>query len=258
MSAATRAKRLHDFYYRGLPKAGVEPVVTAKHYGDATKNALGQVRTNQFMSGPGSHGPWLLRQFHVVKDSGKLKFIPVPVATNPPASLFDQTINQPLGNEFRQDFLSQVSVLADQSKCDPNFKIDCISMETASQFDDGESEEGGPGATVPPPMDFANAFKNSPSFRAEIQAKIPAGSALTPDDIVSRAQTQTCAGCHHFSVNASLGGGMVWPSTLPPTFTHEQLASPESGPDGLRYQISDALKNVFLPFRKHVIETFLQ
>ena len=45
---------------------------------------------------------------------------------------------------------------------------------------------------------------------------------------------------------------------LPPKFMHEQLKDQESGPDGLRFQISDALKNVFLPFRKHVIETFLQ
>jgi hypothetical protein len=260
LSVDIRAKRLHDFYYHGLPKVGVQPVVTAKHYGDATKSAQGQVRTNQFMSGSASHGPWLLRQFHVVKAAGTLKFLPVPVATNPPASLFNETINQPLGKSFRQDFLSQVPVLADQSKCDPQFRVDCISMETASQYDDGESEEGGPGATVPPPMDFANAFRISPSFRAAIQSNIPAGSTLTPDDIVSRAQTQTCAGCHHISVNANLGGGLVWPTTLPPTFTHEQLAPPfdTTGPDGPRYQISDALKNVFLPFRKHVIETFLQ
>ena len=258
LSVDTRAKLLHDFYYHGLKKYDVEPVVMAKHYGDATTSAEGQVRTNQFMSGSASHGPWLLRQFHIVKGAGTLKFIPVPVATNPPASFFNETINQPLGTGFRQDFLSQVAVLADQSKCNPQFKVDCISMETASQYDDGESEEGGPGATVPPPMDFANAFKSSPSFRAAIQAKIPNGSTLTPDDVVSRAQTQTCAGCHHISVNVKVGDGLVWPSTLPPTFTHEQLASPEAGPDGPRYQISDALKNVFLPFRKHVIETFLQ
>lgn len=256
LPVATRAKRLHDFYYYGLPKSGVKPVVLAKHYGAATPNAKGQVRTNQFMSfttpsSTTSHKPWLLRQFHIVNDSGGMKFIPVAVATNPPASLFDETINQPLGNSFRSNFLIQITSLS-------NSNIDFIAMETDRQDDDGESEEGGPGATVPPPMDFANAFKNSPTFRAAIQAKIPSGSTLTPDDIVSRAQTQTCAGCHHISVNANLGSGLVWPSTLPPTFTHEQLANPETGPDGPRYQISDALKNVFLPFRKHVIETFLQ
>ena len=130
-------------------------------------------------------------------------------------------------------------------------------METASQYDDGESQETPP--PTPAPMDYLAAFANSPTFKNLIQGKIPPGSTLTPVDVVTRAQTQSCAGCHHISVGAQLGGSLgAWPSTLPPTFTHEQLANPESGPDGLRYQISDALKNVFLPFRKHVIKTFLQ
>jgi hypothetical protein len=249
LPVATRAKRLHDFYYRGLPKAGVKPVVLAKHYGSATPNAAGQIRTNQFMAGSGPHGPWLLRQFHIVNGSDGMKAIPVAVATNPPASLFDETINQPLGNSFRSDFLNQVVSLS-------NADISLIAMSTASKYDAGESEEGL--ATPPASMDYKAAFANSPLFRAAIQGKIPSGSTLTPDDIVNRAQTQSCAGCHHLSVNTNLGGGLVWPSTLPPTFTHEQLAKPEPGPDGPRYQISDALKNEFLRFRRHVIETFLQ
>lgn len=246
---ATRAKRLHDFYYKGIPKAGIEPVILAKHFGDAAPNAKGQVRTNQFMNST-PHGPWVLRQFHIVNDSQGMKFMPVPVATNPPASLFDETVNQPLGASFRGDFLNQVATLS-------NSDIDFISMSTASQHDAGESVEGGPGLP-PTAMDYKAAFANSPTFKAAIQARIPSGSALSADDIVNRAQTQSCAGCHHLSVNVNLGGGLVWPPTL--GFTHERLAPPldTTGTDGPRYQISDALKNVFLPFRKHVIETFLQ
>src|SRR5208282_4593462 len=117
LTVAVRAMRLHDFYYKGLPESDVEPVVLAKHYGSATPNADGQVRTNQFMAGtiPSSataHKPWLLRQFHIVKESGTMKFVPVPVATNPPASLFDETINQPLGSSFRSNFLTQITSLS--------------------------------------------------------------------------------------------------------------------------------------------------
>ena len=250
VSAVERGKRLHEFYYHGLPKDHVEPVVLAKHYGSSTAKASGQIRSNQFMAGSGPHGPWLLREFHIVTSAGSFKIEPVPVATNPPASLFDETIPQPLGASFRTDFLNQIATLA-------NSDIDHISMSTAAQFDGGESLEGP--APSPAPMDYKAAFANSPTFRASIQGKIPSGSTLTPDDIVARAQTQTCAGCHHISINANLGGGLVWPPTItPPGFTHEQLAKPETGPDGLRYQISDALKNVFLPFRQHVIETFLK
>ncbi len=250
LSVAARAKRLHDFYYHGLPKEKVAAVVRAKHYGAASTQAAGQVRTNQFVAPPAGvtqHGPWLLRQFHIETSSGSMKFVPVAVANNPLGTLFDETINQPLGTSFRTDFLSQIASLSN-----PN--IDLLAMSTASKYDAGESQESGT-----TPMDYKAAFANSPNFRAAIQAKIPAGSGLTPDDIVNRAQTQTCAGCHHLSVNVAIGGSLTWPATLSPGFfTHEQLASPDTTPpEGPRYLISDALKNVFLPFRKHVIETFL-
>ena len=104
-------------------------------------------------------------------------------------------------------------------------------------------------------MNYAAAFANSPTFRAAIQAKLGAGSTLTPDDVVARAQSQTCAGCRQLSANVALGGGLTWPTSL--GFTQERLAGPldTTGPDGPRDQISPALQNFFL---KHVIETFLQ
>ena len=179
-----------------------------------------------------------------------MKIVPVTDAANPPASLFDETNLQPLGSNFRSDFLSQVAALG-------NSNIDLVAMEAAGQYEDGESIEGGPGGP-PTAMNYAAAFANSPSFRAAIQAKLGPGSTLTPDNIIARAQTQTCAGCHQLSINANLGGGLVWPASL--GFTQERLAPPfdTTGPDGPRYQISPALQIVFRPFRKHVIETFLQ
>ena len=120
------------------------------------------------------------------------------------ASLFDETINQPLGSSFRSEFLSQVASLSVPSTT-PN-AIDFISIETASQYDDGESQETPP--PTPAPMDYLAAFANSPTFKNLIQGKIPSGSTLTPVDVVTRAQTQSCAGCHHISVGAQLGGGL--------------------------------------------------
>ena len=103
LSIATRAHKLHDFYYEGLREAHIEPVVMAKHYGSAAPNASGQIRTNQFMAGLGPPDTDAATVPYV-----KGKATPVPVATNPPASLFDETINQPLGSSFRSEFLSQV------------------------------------------------------------------------------------------------------------------------------------------------------
>jgi hypothetical protein len=256
LSAAERGKMLHDFYYNGLSKHHVEPVVKATHYGSATSSADGQIRTNQFMAGTNPQ-TWMLRQFHVVEDSQGIKVLPVPDATNAPASLFDETINQPLGPGFRTQFLTQIRALTPTGNCNSTNLVNCISLETPSQDDDGESIEGGPGGP-PTAMNYAAAFANSPTFRAAIQANLGAGSTLTPDNIIARAQTQTCAGCHQLSANADLGTGLTWPASL--GFTQERLAPPldTTSPDGPRYQISPALQNFFLPFRKHVIETFLQ
>jgi len=257
LSVAKRGEMLHDFYYRGLPQHHVEAVVKASHYGSATSSADGQIRTNQFMAGTNPQ-TWMLRQFHVIEGSGGMKIVPVADATNAPASLFDETVSQPQGPSFRVTFLAQVAPLAPTAaNCSSTSLINCISMETLSQDDDGESIEGGPGG-APTAMNYAAAFANSPTFRAAIQAKLGAGSSLTPDNIVARAQTQTCAGCHQLSANVDLGGGLTWPASL--GFTQERLAAPldTTGPDGPRYQISPALQNFFLPFRKHVIETFLQ
>jgi hypothetical protein len=63
-------------------------------------------------------------------------------------------------------------------------------------------------------MDYSEAFKSSPQFKAAIKGKIPSGSALTPEDIVKRAQALTCAGCHDLSSNADLRDGLTWPPSL--------------------------------------------
>jgi hypothetical protein len=107
----------------------VPPVVMAKHYGTAAPNADGQIRTNQFMSGSNPQ-TWMLRQFHIVQDSSGTKIVPMPVATNPPASLFDETINQPLGASFRTDFLNQIAPLSN-----PDIHIISSTMEKASKED---------------------------------------------------------------------------------------------------------------------------
>jgi hypothetical protein len=53
-----------------------------------------------------------------------------------------------------------------------------------------------------------------------------------------------------------LGGGLTWPSSM--GFVHVTEAQRETAPDGtVRFQISPALTNVFLPRRKAVLEAFL-
>ena len=62
---------------------------------------------------------------------------------------------------------------------------------------------------------------------------------------MARAETQSCAGCHQFSNNASLGGGLTWPSSLGFVQVDE------------RSNLSPALHNVFLPHRQQVLQSFV-
>jgi hypothetical protein len=266
-----RAKYLHDFYFKANTIPGFEAVVRVSHYGSAVAgHHTGQIRTNQFMApdlgipatptAAPPHGAWLLREFHILSGQTKgnhLQIVPVTVSTNPPAVLFTDSVTAAPGPEFRSDFPAQVTSLSTP-------KLSQFNMNTIpAKYDSAESEETAvPGGTPPGPMEYDAAFKNSTQFSSAIASKLGAGSPLTPQNIVDRAQAQTCAGCHHLSVGVDMGGGLgKWPQTLPlpttPTgiqgFTQEQLAGPQNG----RYQISPSLLTLFLPFRACLISDFL-
>ncbi len=84
------------------------------------------------------------------------------------------------------------------------------------------------------------------SVRNSIKQKLTSiGSTLTVNNVLDRATTQTCAGCHQVSNGAALGGGLTWPSSA--TFVHVDEQS----------NLSPALTTTFLPKRKSVLEAFI-
>jgi hypothetical protein len=94
------------------------------------------------------------------------------------------------------------------------------------------------------------------SLRTDLQTQLTAlGSALTPDDIVARAQALSCAGCHRLSNNAPLGGGLSWPPSL--GFTHVTERVTEVAGGETRFVVSDTLLNYLLPARQAILEDFL-
>jgi hypothetical protein len=89
-------------------------------------------------------------------------------------------------------------------------------------------------------------------FRKAITDKLASlGIPLTADDIVARATTQSCSGCHQLSNGALLGGidPQGRPFRWPPSagFVHTL----ENG------NRSPALNRLFLPRRKQLLEQFL-
>lgn len=242
---ASRKTALRGFYFNGLP--GFSPVVHVESYGvfGPGRSTTGQVRTNQFLQ-----QPWMLRELKLKKACGasgscSLHFTPVPDKTNPFGDLFSAGSPQPLAAAFQGTFFpSQVTTLAI-----PNIHL--FHYNVPAKFNAGESA-----AQAPTQNNYAAAFSPGSTFATGIQAKLNlAGSPLTPTQIVARAQALSCAGCHELSNGQNLGGGITWPSSL--GFVHVSEQATEDGPDGIRFLVSDALKNVFLPRRKGLFEDFL-
>jgi len=144
-------------------------------------------------------------------------------------------------------FPSQVPALAASS-------IPQLDIAVSDVFNTGQSQASGVTALE---MKYPEQFGAGPSaLRSAIQSQLTnLSSSLTPDDVVLRAQAQSCAGCHRLSNNVALGGGLTWPASL--GFTHVTERETEVVGGETRFRLSDALVNVFLPARKQIIEDFL-
>jgi hypothetical protein len=130
----------------------------------------------------------------------------------------------------------------------PGFNTPLQFVPSPVQVNAGESNVDATG-------NYSTAFSPTGGFAAAIQSELTRiGSALTPANIVARAQALSCAGCHQLSNGASLGGGLTWPASS--GFVHATEFQ-EAGPDGPRFRISPALTSVFLPNRANVLRDFL-
>jgi hypothetical protein len=240
-SVTSRAAKLKSFYFAGLP--GFAPVVELRNYGNNSGNK-GQVRTNQFMQ-----APWLLAEFKLHQrncpgPACSLIFDRQTIKTNPFGELFNPTSGHPLAPGFQKFFVTQVKNLAIND-------INRFFYDVPDLYNVGQSDSQTPGTVD----DYVGRFGLGPSaFHNAIQTELTnIGSPLTPRDVVARAQALSCGGCHQRSNGQGMGGGLVWPPSA--GFVHSSEFNDPLDPT--RFDISPALRNVFLPHRKGVIEGFL-
>lgn len=235
---ASRASKLDQFYFTGIP--GFPPVVDAAHYGLTTTDITvagprkGQIRTNMFVN----NQQWNLREFQLTKPcastaSCALSVEHVTDKVNPANELFTGT--HPNAPAFQSAFLSQIPPLSRP-------RAATITMTNADQFNEFESVSSGS-------TDVLYANFTEASFQSQIAAKITDPN-LTVTNILDRATTQTCAGCHELSTSFDpphnqLGDGVVWPDSLGFVQVKEDST------------LSPALINVFLPERALVLSNFL-
>jgi len=173
--------------------------------------------------------------------------VPVTNKNNSFGPLFDPSSSLSNAPAFRSFFPSQVSNLNASA-------IPGLDISTPDGFNTAQSQASG---TTAAEMRYSVQFGIAPSaLRTDLQTQLSAlGSTLTPDDIVARAQTQSCAGCHRLSNNAVLGGGLTWPASL--GFTHVTERETEVVAGETRFVISGTLIDHLLPARKAIFEDFL-
>ncbi len=242
-----RRIQLEQFYFDGYKEYA--PVVSYQNFGDNPFGA-GQIRTNSFVQ-PDAPRIWTLREFKLAKSCTpqcKVQFVPASDKVNPFGPLFDPASTHANAPGFQAEFLTQVPALA---AADPNE----ISMNTSDLFNSPQSQATSSSNETNYPANFGTG--PSP-FRTNIQNALTSiGSALTPDDIVKRAQVNACAGCPRSSTIVDLGGGVIWPPSLGFTHISERDADLETVDAVTRFKLSDALVNLLLPRRKALVEDFL-
>jgi hypothetical protein len=243
---ARRASLLRRFYLEGFPGRGIAPVIQAEHFGPGS----GQIRSNQFMSGPETQ-IWQLREFKLAQlceaEDGPchLQFTPVTVKGNPFGELFGSTSSDWRSRRFKRHYLTQVENL---SAADLNQFFAVV----PDRFNAGQSNSSGI------ENDYPVHFALSPRFEHALEHRLRRlGIDLLPEHLVRRSLALSCAGCHQLSnssPNKNLGG-MEWPSSL--GFVHVSEAQTQIIDGDEHFMISPALENVFIPHREEVFEKYL-
>ena len=241
-----RARVLRQFYFDGVH--GFRPVVHVEHYRGAG-NRSGQIRTNQFME-----RPWVLREFRLeracVARRCRLDVIADTVKNAPFVGLLADPArpDRPSGAAaFQERLVKLVPTLAEGGVRDLGYAL-------PDQFNSAQSRACSP---LPPhedpcqaAEDFEGVVKPGSDLWVKIQKALGPNSRLSPEHILRRAQALSCAGCHALSAGKEIAPDEPWPRAL--EFTHvSERGGPQPDPrDGvLRYAISSALRDYFLPFR---------
>jgi hypothetical protein len=279
---ADRAAKLEAFFYSGLP--GFRPVVHVDHYsakgvtGSYGGSGSGQIRTNQFMNA----NRWMLKEYKTVLDCSpspcKFEMVPIAVKVNPWGDLWNEdlanTPGDPLSTAaqaFQSNTVAAGSTLGDGT-------LTRFGYSVALPHNAPQSHSSPPITFDHPPVllndnyltQFNAASGAAMVFRNDMAAAA-AAHGLTVSQLVNRALTQSCAGCHKpsefgLSTANSIGpslapsGAVVtsWPNAL--SFVHVESApaglaelSGAAFPSNQGFGLSPALLDVFLPDRRNFL-----
>ena len=246
-SVSERRARLEEFFFTGIE--GFEPLIDPDHFSLAGR---GGIRTLQNTAA--SRLTTRFYQFRLAKrcDGGRCDLVAEPdVLENMPfGRFFDATYDTPAARGFREAFIHNVAPLAIPD-------VNLYSMSIPREFLMGESDplDGELAFIYTIPFTRSESTAAGDAFEARIQAELKrVGSTLTPADVITRAETQSCVGCHFLF--GSVGDSISFPRALG-TFEHVSEKLVENGEAGPRFAISPAMQNVFIPHRMEILRRFL-
>ncbi len=234
-----RRSALERFFFTGID--GFAPLIDPDHF---TLASGGGIRTMEDTKGTNVSARFY--QFRLAKHGDQLVAEPDVLENMPFGRFFDATNDTQDARDFRDAFVAGVGKLATDD-------VNLYSIEIPRRFLMSESDP------VDGEFDFAYqlAFDRSPDpeFRDRVDAELKRiGSTLKPDDIVMRAETQSCVGCH--SMFGPVGDSVTFPRGID-TLEHVAARFTENGEAGPRFSISPAMRDVFIPHRIDILQRFL-
>lgn len=243
-SLAERRSRLETFFFDGLP--GFAPAILPEHFANA-----GGIRTLQF--GRVLH----MLQFRVDRKCAagacSMRIVPDALENTAFGAFLDVSNDSDLAKRFREEFIRQLPNLAVRD-------INGYFLNIPNEYLIGDPTPSDSGI---PPFIYDITFgrgrlqQEADAYRARIQAELTKlGSTLTPDNIVTRAETLNCVGCHFLT--ADIGNGVIFqqPFGRGQHVTEDTLVAGEAGPQ-TRYAISEPVTQVFVPNRMKILKEFL-
>lgn len=235
-----RRARLERFFFEGID--GFAPAIDPPNFAEP-----GGIRSfGQTESGVRFY------QFRLAKPC---RLVPDVLENSAFASLFDARNASEQAAALRAEFLRQ---LPDLTVNDVNL----FSMKLPKEYLLVESAPTVDLTTFIYSSAIAAADPTPPgkAFRSAMQAQLDAaGSKLTTDQIVVRAEELGCFGCHAFSGPINLGGGLRLESSNfgNQMISEDNFADGERGPKS-RYGIDPIIEKQFAPHRLQIMEDFLR
>ena len=244
-SMSERRALLEQFFFDGLP--GFGPVIDWSHY---SIESTGGIRSFHGPAGVGITNSQRFYQFRLAVRSGELLAEPDVLENMPFGRFFDATYDTPVARTFRDIFVANIPNLAirDVNLYFINIPRDFLMAE--SDPTDGELQ-----FIYGTPFIRATTTPEGKAFFNRLDAELKKiGSTLSPTEIITRAETLNCVGCHFIS--GHVGEGVMFPTPVD-VFSHVSESFSEPGEAGPRFQISRAMKDVFIPHRMQILKNFL-